>query len=573
MENNSILTSWIVSSEERVFENDMPKESLRHIRALRNEPISFSLAYRSLLPIPPNGRVPDVPISISAYSETLPITLSKVCLVPFSAAMCEDGKGKTGACPDLLLPRNPNPEIVFLGDRSVPYYEKDEHVLLNASSRETQCVYITANEDAEPQKAGTHIVHIRITSLMSGEVLASHEMELTLINALLPENDLLYTNWIHYDCIKEDHGISLWSEEYFRILGVYLKNAARHGMTTVLLPAFTPPLDTAVGLERISVQLLGVRDLGEAYEFDLSRIRRFIQTAKASGIRFFEHCHLFSQWGAENAITVYGESGGKMTKLFDCTTPAASPRYKAFLRSYLTAFLDLAKEEGIEKDLLFHLSDEPFVPNLESYRAARDAVMDILEGHRIGDALSDYVFYEQGLCPLPIVDMERAEEFDKRCDNLMLYYTGGEPTPGMSNRLLTDAPPRTRILGLHLFRYRAKGFLHWAYNFTYGRMSQGHFDPAKEPCFYKNIPGVTYLIYPDREKILYSSLREKGMRAAINDYRALRLLESMIGYEATLKLCENALKKPIDFLTIPDSADSMLAMRDAINTAIEGFAK
>ena len=190
-----------------------------------------------------------------------------------------------------------------------------------------------------------------------------------------------------------------------------------------------------------------------------------------------------------------------------------------------------------------------------------------------GDALSDYVFYEKGLCPLPIVDMERAEEFDGRCDNLMLYYTGGEPTPGMSNRLLIDAPWRTRILGLHLFRYHAKGFLHWAYNFTYGRMSQGHFDPAKEPCFYKNIPGVTYLIYPDREKILYSSLREKGMRAAINDYRALKLLESLIGYEATLKLCENALKKPIDFLTIPDSAKMMLAMREAVNTAIENHLK
>ncbi len=561
--------SWIVSSEERVFENDTPKESIRRARALRNEPISFSLAYRSLLPIPPNGRVPDVPISISAFSDTLPITLSKVCLVPFSAAMCEDGKGKTGACPDLLLPRDPDPEIVFLGDRSVPYYEKGERVLLNASSRETQSVYITANEEGEAQRAGVHTVHIRITSLMSGELLASHEIELTLIDALLPENGLLYTNWVHYDCIAEDHGLTLWSDEYFKVLGAYLKNAALHGMTTVLLPAFTPPLDTAIGLERTNVQLLGVRDVGEKYEFDLSLIRRFIRTAKESGIRFFEHCHLFSQWGAENAITVYGERSGEAVKLFDYSTPAASPRYRAFLRSYLTAFLALAKEEGIEKDLLFHLSDEPFVPNLESYRAARDAVADILEGHRIGDALSDYVFYEKGLCPLPIVDMERAEEFDGRCDNMMLYYTGGEPTPGMSNRLLTDAPPRTRILGLHLFRYHAKGFLHWAYNFTYGRMSQGHFDPAKEPCFYKNIPGVTYLIYPDRENTLYSSLREKQMRAAMNDYRALKLLESFIGRKAVLKTCEDALGERIDFLTVPKNAEAMLALREAINEAIE----
>ena len=573
MNNQNVLTSWIVSSEERVFENDLPKEGITKLKALINEPVSFSLAYRSFLPIPPNGRVADVPFSVSVNSDTLPASVYKVSFVPFSAAFCEDGKGKTGACPDLLLPRISSSELIHLGDRSVPYYEKGERVLLNASSRETQSVFVTLNEKGEALAAGEHSVCVRIVSLMSGEELARHEIKVHLIDALLPENELLYTNWVHYDCIAEDHGLAVWSDEYFDVLGKYLKNASLHGMTTVLLPAFTPPLDTAVGLERMNVQLLGVREAGEGYEFDLSLIRRFIRVAKENGIRYFEHCHLFSQWGAENAITVYGERNGENVKIFDCNTPASSPKYRTFLRSYLAAFLALAKEEGVERDLLFHLSDEPFVPNLESYRAARDAVMDILDSHRVGDALSDYVFYEKGLCPLPIVDMERAAEFDGRCDNLMLYYTGGEPTAGMSNRLLTDAPPRTRILGLHLFRYHAKGFLHWAYNFTYGRMSQGHFDPAKEPCFYKNIPGVTYLVYPNRENILYSSLREKGMRSAMNDYRALKLLESFIGFDATLALCEASLGEKVDFLTIPKSAEAMLALREAINEAIESHIK
>ncbi len=154
-------------------------------------------------------------------------------------------------------------------------------------------------------------------------------------------------------------------------------------------------------------------------------------------------------------------------------------------------------------------------------------------------------------------------------DNSGIYYTGGEPRPGLANRTLTGAPQRTRILGLQLYRYKAKGFLHWAYNYYYGRMSAGCSHPAFDPCFYKNIPGVSYLVYPDADSSPLCSLRGKQMLAAMNDHRALCLLESFIGREATLALCEEHLGCPITVTTCFESGDASLALREAINKRIE----
>lgn len=565
------LFTWLVPSQKRIFHADMPTPSIKRLTALRNEPISFSLAYRANAQKAANGRVPDTPISVQVTSDTLPFSVYKVGCVPFAASECEDAdRGAIGPCPDILIKKQAAPEIVHLpNERIAPYIERGERQLLNASCVATQSVYITANEQGEVIAAGEHEIQVRVVSLMTGEEIADHRLTVTLIDACLPENDLLYTNWVHYDCLSESHGIPLWSDAYFDLLGKYLTNAAMHGMNTLLTPAFTPALDTPVGTERMNVQLVRVILDDGGYRFDLSLLRRFIRVAKAAGIRCFEHCHLFSQWGAERAINIYGERNGACVRLFGWETPATDPEYAKFLTRYLSAFLGLAKEEGIEDDLLFHISDEPHAQHLESYANALRIIEKPLAGKRLGDALSDYDFYRHGLVKLPIVDMANAKDFDGKCDNMMLYYTGGESQPGMSNRLLTNAPQKIRILGLHLFRYKAKGFLHWGYNYNYGRMSLGLFDPAIDPCFYKNIPGVTYLVYPSANGSPMPSLREKQMCEAMNDYRALRLLESRIGYGAALRICEDVLGKEINYLTIPDSGDAMLALRERINQEIE----
>jgi len=564
------VQSWICSSQKRIFQGDLPTPDLKSLSTLRNEPISFTFAYRADAQKAPNGRDTDIPISVQVCSE-LPVTVYKVQSVPFAASECEDAAPDAiGCCPDILQKRIACAEIVHNPrDTHLPYFERGETVLLNASCVASQSLFITLNESGDALAAGIYPVTVRIIALLSGEQIGEHTLTVELIDALLPPSELIYTNWLHCDCLADSTGVPLWSDAYFDLLGKYIKNAVLHGMNTLLTPAFTPALDTPIGTERQNVQLVGVKKTDAGYAFDFSLLRRFIKLALDCGITCFEHCHLFSQWGAETAILIYGEQNGKTERLFGWDTPANDPEYATFLRAYLTAFLALAEEMGIGDRLLFHISDEPAEEHTEAYANAVRIVGDVLRDKCIGDALSSFAFYQKGLTRLPIVDMAFADDFDGKCDAMMLYYTGGEKQPGMSNRLLTNAPRRTRILGLHLYRYRALGFLHWGYNYTYGRLSNGLFDPAVDPCFYKNLPGVTYLVYSARNGDPMPSLRECHMREAINDHRALALLESRIGRDAVLRICEEALDTPtIHFLTLPRTDAHLLALREHINRAI-----
>ena len=564
------VQTWTVSSQRRIFRKTMPEADMERVCGLRNEPLSFQLAYRTCAEPNDKGLSPDIPISVQVISDTLPLQVYRIGNVCYAASECEDAPvGAEGMCPDRLLLRHPCPEVVKLeGDTHLPFIEKEEPQLLMPSCLETRGLWITVNEDGVPLEAGVHAVCLRVISLWSGEVLREHTLTVELLDALLPENDLIYTNWMHYDCLAQCSGLTVWSDEYFELLGRYLRNAAKHGMTAVLTPAFIPALDTPVGYCRQNVQLVGIKRDKDGYAFDFSLLERFVRTARESGISWFEHCHLYSQWGVKSAINIFGEEDGVQKQLFGWDTPAQSPEYVAFLQAYLPAFLAFAERMGIKDKLLMHISDEPSSLHAENYAKARAVVKPLLNGLEISDALSHYALYETGLVDLPIVNMPKAPDFNGKCGKWMLYYTGGEGQPTVSRRLLPSAPWRTRILGVQLFRYDVMGFLHWGYNYYFGNMSHVLFDPVTEPEGYRNGPGVSFLVYPGKNGEPVPSMREKQMGMAICDYCALRLLESRIGREKTLALCEQVMGGLIDYLTMPESAVQMERLREHINQGI-----
>ena len=98
----------------------------------------------------------------------------------------------------------------------------------------------------------------------------------------------------------------------------------------------------------------------------------------------------------------------------------------------------------------------------------------------------------------------------------------------------------------------------------------GIFNPASDPCGYKNMPGVSFLTYPGINDCL-PSLREKYMCEAMNDYRALKLLESHIGYEKVIKLCEEFFSEKISSRTMPGSEEDMIKFREMINEHIQNL--
>jgi len=568
MSNNPLL---LVSSQYKHLPGRTAADIAPHVisrgSTMKNEPFSFQALYRC------SGGHSCVPVSVSAVCDGLPIDAWRVDCVPLLSAANPLGdpgyvSDAPGAYPDMLMPRPANPEVIRVRTAwNAMLFEKDTDNLLNALPDAYQSVWFTVNPDSETLTAGIYDITVKLHNLSSDET-TEQTLTLEIIDAALPEHAVYYTNWFYEDCLCDMFGVKLYSDEFYAIFDEYIQNMTRHRQNVLLLPAFTPPLDTPVGEERMNVQLTDIERDGDGWRFGFERMRRFVRHAKTGGIRYFEHCHLFSQWGAKNAPNIYGTAG---ERLFGFDTDAAGEEYVRFIRAYLTAFLAFAKEEGIENNLIFHISDEPSEAHLDSYRAAHDAVADLLAGHPTADAMSSVKFYEEGLVSQPIPHIRHADEFEKTCGSFWLYYTGHPGHSRCTNRLISNTSARTRVLGVQMYRYKALGFLQWAYNFYYDRLSAGIVDPRSNPGGYKQIPGAAFLAYPlpgGGKHHVAPSIREKLMAEAMDDLRALKLLESRIGRAAVLALCEKFLGEPITNELIPEG-DALYALRMLINEKIK----
>ena len=568
-----MLYTAIVSDQYKIFPETepgtVPKLCPEDCTCFSDEPFSFQLCLRW-----DGGGF--LPVSVSAES-VLPVSAYRVGFVPVSDAASSNPYGEAGyeaaergQYPDLLLARPACPEIVNdpspFGGRM--YTERDTAATVNLTKNGTQTLYFTVNEEKQPLAAGTWPLTVRVTELNGNTVLYEETVSLTVLGAELDkERPLYYTNWFHCDCLSDLYRAPVYGERFWEIFRSFVKNAARHSMNTLLTPCFTPPLDTIVGRERMNVQLVDVTVTAEGYRFGFDRLRTFIREAKACGIRYFEHSHFFSQWGAKHAPNIYAQTENGYERIFGWETDAAGEDYRAFLAAYIPAFLAFAEEEGIADRLVFHISDEPSKSCEENYRLAADGVRKLLGEHITADALSDYLYYEKGLVQTPIASVDHAADFEGRCPHYWLYYTCGAYARSCPNRLITNTAARTRILGAQLYLHGAEGFLHWGYNNYYDRLSVGIADPMTDPCGYKGMPGASFLVYPGTDGNVIPSIREQLMDKAMCDCRALRTAERYLGADRVRTICVNALGG--DEMTRIPADDAVLRLRRDLCRAVK----
>ena len=128
---------------------------------------------------------------------------------------------------------------------------------------------------------------------------------------------------------------------------------------------------------------------------------------------------------------------------------------------------------------------------------------------------------------------------------------------------------RNRILGLQLYKYNVKGFLHWGYNFYYSQYSKAVIDPFETADAGGKFPsGDSYVVYPGKNGMPLDSLRLHVFYDGIQDMLALKLLESKIGYDKTLEIIEKGIDNPITFTEYPHDARWLEDIREQVNTAI-----
>lgn len=392
-------------------------------------------------------------------------------------------------------------------------------------------------------------------------------VDVEVIDASLPKQTLVHTNWYHSDCLCNYYGIEPFSDEYWRINKNFISAAVKHGVNCILTPLFTPPLDTAVGGERTTVQLVGVKLSGGGYRFDFRNLSKWIAMCRECGVEYYEMSHLFTQWGAKHAPKIVAEDRkGREKKIFGWSTRTSSKKYDKFLRAFAKALVPFLEKEGIASKCFFHVSDEPSERHLKIYKKRSELISEIFPGFPVIDALSDFSFYETGAVKQPIPCENNTEEFAGKVPELWTYYCCGQGRENVPNRFMAMPSLRNRILGLIMYQYDIKGFLQWGYNFYSTQYSRKAIDPYEITDAGHAFPsGDSFVVYPAKDGTAVISLRFKVFYDGFQDMMALQLLESKLGREKALE----AVGEKLSFRDYPQDASWLLETREKINKLIK----
>lgn len=406
--------------------------------------------------------------------------------------------------------------------------------------------------------SGSYNIDILITEsdMVSGDKQTKTcSLGIDVIDAELPDAEVIYTQWFHGDCIADIHHVEIYSEEHWKYIDAYMKTAVDLGINMLLTPVLSSSLDVAVGVVRPCTQLLDITKSGSKYSFGFEKLKRWISLCQKNGIEYFEISHLFSQAGLKYSPCIKVIENGKESLAFGWHVPAHDSSYKEFLEQMLPKLMTFLENEGVAGKCIFHISDEPTKEHLEAYRYAHSIVKPLIGNCMIMDAISDVSFYENGFIDCPVTAIDHIDEFlDKKVQHQWAYNCCVQHVK-TSNRFMSMPAYRNRIIGLQMYKYDIKGFLHWGYNFYNSQYSRYKINPYITTSSDMAFPsGDPFSVYPSADGPL-ASTRARIFFLALQDIRICKLLEKHIGKQAVIDLIESEAGMEISFTQYPRNSD------------------
>lgn len=539
------MKMMVLTHLDKVFQDEAPTECTYRLQGFENEKVDFQLAFRS-----DEDDRQEVQLTIHSPIERY-ITIRQVKQVPVALPIYDDAKEdclrtEAGLYPDLLTELRP-------------------HAL--HASRRWNCVWLRVEPRGEVQP-GVYPVEMTLSNESVG-IRQTRTAQVEILPGKLPEQKLIHTKWFHCDGLAQYYGVEVFSEKHWQLIEEQVRCAVENGINMILVPVHTPPLDTRVGGERLTTQLVDIAIENGEYRFDMHKVRRWINMCRRCGVKYFEVAHLFTQWGAKHAPKIMARVDGEIKRIFGWDTDAAGEEYGAFLKAYITALRHVFKEEGIAENVYWHISDEPSEECLESYKKAREQVDETLQGCRIMDALSEYSFYEQGLVPMPVPANDCIAPFlQQQVPGLWTYYCCMQVNK-VSNMFIAFPSYRNRILGVQLFKYRIEGFLHWGFNFYNSQYSDYSVNPYLTTDADGWVPaGDPFQVYPGEDGKPEESIRMAVTMQALQDLRAFEKLAQLTSHDYVVSIIDGESDMPITFASYPRNNAYLLRLRERVNEEI-----
>lgn len=550
----AILQMRMISSLEKCFYDDPIDSKAEKTKFImfRNERLSFQVVYRMDDPTVDIHRWCPIRLGGALADYATVRLVSNVLNMYPTYPQNPDGafiRTEPGAYPDLLRP------MLYPGAVSLPHDQ-------------THSLWVDI-ELPEGFAAGTYGISLSILPHPGAEPWGTVSGEVQVVNADLPRQTLIHTEWFYTDCIANYYHTKAFSEKHWKCIESFIRTATRNGINMILTPVFTPELDTYVGGERLTTQLVEI-ELEEdgKYRFGFAKLHRWIDLCLSCGVEYFEIPHFFTQWGAKATPKIIVKVNGRNKKYFGWHVASTDPKYADFLTQFIPALLKEFDDRDLGDKCIFHVSDEPSLSQLEQYTQCKNLIAPYVGEKPIIDALSHLEFYTQGVVQKPVPNTRSAMQFvEAGVPGLWTYYCGGGRA-GVADRSISMPTARTRILGVQLYLYNIEGFLHWGYNFYNSCHSYTPMDPYASPdCGYFTPSGDCFLVYPGTDGEAWESIRLNALREAMDDMRALRLYEEKFGREATEELLLEGTDGELDFIHYPSDPAYLLNLREKIARA------
>ena len=546
-----------VSSLEKIRLSDPPMEQeILNKRVFRGERFSYQIGVWDL-----NNYMTELRVRIESplidYIKAYKVVNAPMDLPAFPFTKDDDYITKTpGLMPDVLVPL------------------EEHHNIIDVMGGAAGALWIRLDVPKE-FPAGKYPITVNVEKISEIEIGSKgpgpeererHEkcMMIEVLPISMPEQKLIFSQWLHTDCIATAHRVPVYSEEHWELIDRYMAAAADTGINSMLIPMITPPLDTMYSVYRPCVQLVDIEKQENCYTFNFDKVCRWIAICKKNGIQYYETAHLFSQWGMFYTPNIMVTENGKKDYLFKWGVPSDSPEYLEFLLQFLPQLIKVLQEEGIADRTYFHISDEPRGEHVATYERIAKTIKPILGDIKRIDALSHYEFYEKGLVDVPVTCTTKITPFlEHHIENQWAYYCCSQHEK-VGNRFLAMPSYRNRILGLQLYKYKIQGFLQWAFNFYNARCSTHPINPYLTTSAEMTFPsGDPFSVYPGEDGPLLS-LRTMVFYDALQDIAICWLLEEKLGHDKVVELIEREAGMELKFDAYPKSADFLLNLRETM---------
>lgn len=491
--------AWLTTSLERVYPNAKPGSAGLRLVSARSARVALQGCVRN------EGTRPlDVECQVLGADDLRPrvrlVGLVRVDHLTLNTPLSDlDGVGHIpGLVPDPLWPQT--------------------KVTLGPAESRSFWITLHVPTDAKP---GPRELRVRI-STDGGKTQVELPVALEISRLVVqPRRDFPVIHWWRGEATWDYYHTEMFDDRWWKLTRLQLEDMLAHGSDVVYVPIFFDRRETF----KRPCQLLIVNEPKPGvYEFDWSRVKQFLNMARAIGFTRFEWSHLWIYWGVENPVRLYTKVGERYQMLWPPDISGFSDTYVNFLRQFLPAFHDFLAKEGVLETSYFHLSDEPGSgQHLKNYRRARQILRDLAPWMKVMDALSDVQYGRQGLTDIPIPLVSSAQAYiDAKIPHWVYYCCAPQGT--WLNRFMDTPLTKVRMSGWLFYRLDAKGFLHWGFNYWHKMEREEVGDPFNDAsnASWPGIPfGDPFMIYPGPDGPL-DSIRWEVFADSLQDYAILQ---------------------------------------------------